>query len=59
MRDFPPESADGSYEHLISKRSRVNPFALVVRSRATHDENVCYEFIGETMDGGCQNSFEI
>jgi len=54
MRDFPPESADGSYEHLISKWCRVNPCKLVVWRRATHDEDVCYEFVGETMNDGGQ-----
>ena len=54
MCDFPPESADGSYEHLISKRCRVNPCKLVVRSRATQDEDVCYEFVGEAMNDGGQ-----
>src|ERR1700733_10953350 len=55
MGDFPPESADRSYQHLISKWCCVNPCKLpVVRRRATHDEDVCYEFVGETMNGGCQ-----
>ena len=54
MCDFPPKSADGSYEHLILKWCRINPYKLVVRSWATHDEDVCHEFVGEAMNDGGQ-----